>query len=129
MMCGSYHSRSLGVGELSSSQLAILYSDVQHIAVTLREYRLFWVLDYMRDTADDLRNEYKDRMTPRDMLFCKRLSSPKFIHSIKLMAKDADSTRMFVAKLLYDMFKICRKIKLSDKLIVVENFNLNRIEK
>ena len=128
-MCGSYHSRSLGVGSLASSKLAVLYSDAQHLNVMLREYRLFWVLDFMRDTADDLRNEYKDRMTLRELMLCQRLSSPKFIHSVKRMTKDVDSTRTFVAKLLYDMFKICRKIKLSDKVIVVENFNSNRITK
>ena len=44
----------------------ILYADVDVLLALLRNYRLFWVLDFIYDTAEDLLRDHNSVLTIRE---------------------------------------------------------------
>jgi hypothetical protein len=107
---------------------SILYLSVDDLMVVLNEYRLFWVIDFITETADDLLKNYPNLLTERETLVCRKLSSKEFSKVMKSQQLPIPLLRWKIAQTLYETFKICRKLKIDDKEIVIENFNLNRIE-
>lgn len=106
-----------------------LYMGVAELDYSLKEYRLFFVLDFIQDTAKDLLIEYSERLTERETYVCRLLSKDKTIANMKRHTMDVPTLRRHTAMLLYEVFKICRKLPINDKEIVVANFNQLRIEK
>ena len=109
--------------------LGILFYGVEDLNNTLVGYRLFFVLDFIKDTTHDLLNEYSDRLTERETYVCRLLAKPKVIEQMKRHTMDVPLLRRHTAMLLYEVFKICRKLPITDKEIVVANFNQLRIDK
>ena len=107
----------------------VLFCTVEDLNSTLNDYRLFFVLDFIKDTTHDLLDEYSDRLTERETYVCKLLAKPKVIEQLKRHTMNVPLLRRHTAMVLYEVFKICRKLPLNDKEIVVANFNQLRIEK
>lgn len=105
----------------------MFFEPVSGLCCMLTGFRLYWVLDFMNETANDLLENYKTILTEREVLVCKRLADKKFIKRIKAV-NDIPLLQRKIAMLLYEVFKICRKLNIEDKQIVIENFNLNRIQ-
>ena len=108
---------------------SVLYDSVECLTALLDNYRLYWVIDFITETADDLLCNYKDILTEREVMVCRKLSNRKFTKAMKSQAIPIPVLKRKIAQALYEVFKICRKLNIDDKEIVVENFNLNRIEK
>jgi hypothetical protein len=106
-----------------------LYCSVEGLDSVLQGYRLFFVLDFIQDTVKDLLNEYADRLTEREIHVCRVLSRDKTIAYMKRHTFDVPTLRRRTAMLLYEVFKICRKLPITDKEIVMANFNQLRIGK
>ena len=106
-----------------------LYDSAECLTVLLNSYRLYWVIDFINETADDLLHNYKDILTPREIMVCRKLSNAKFPKAMKSQPLAVPVLRRKIAQALYETFKICRKLNIDDKIVVIENFNLNRIEK
>lgn len=111
----------MGVG------IRVLYSAVDSLNVCLSSYRLFFVLDFIRDTAKDLLIEYSERLTERETHVCRILAKDKTVAYLKRHTLDIPTLRRHTAMLLYEVFKICRKLPIEDKEIVVANFNQLKI--
>lgn len=107
---------------------SILYDCVGSLMGLLSGYRLYWVIDFIHETADDLLENYKHILTEREIMVCRKLANDKFPKAMKSQQIPVSTLRRKIAQALYEVFKICRKLSLEDKEIVVENFNLNRIE-
>lgn len=104
-----------------------LYCSFGDLCTLMSEYRLFWVVDFIHETATDLLNDHSKILTERETVVCRVLSKESYCKSTKRLPVGV--FRRSVAQALYEVFKICRKLSTEDKEIVVENFNLNRIEK
>lgn len=102
-----------------------LYWSFGGLYVLLSEYRLFWVIDFIHETATDILNDYHEILTEREVLVCRVLSNSKFCRTTKRLPVGILKRR--VAQALYEVFKMCRKLNIEDKKIVIENFNLNKI--
>lgn len=109
--------------------ISVLYVDVEGLTLLLNGYRIFWVLDFINETATDLLNDHSEILTEREKLVCRKLANNKFPKAMKSITADIPTLKRKTAMVLYETFKICRKLSLEDKIIVVENFNLNRIGK
>ena len=105
------------------------YSDVGSLLLLLSEYRLYWVIDFIHETATDLFENYQQIMNDREIAVCKKFKHEKFVKELKNPSMPIPQLKMKIAVALYEVFKICRKLNTEDKEIVIENFNLNRIEK
>ena len=112
----------VGVGGFSC-----LYCSFDELCSLLSEYRLFWVVDFIHETTNDLLNDHAKILTERETAVCRVLSSASYCKSTKRLP--VGILRRSVAQALYEVFKICRKLSIEDKEIVVENFNLNKIER
>ena len=105
------------------------YMSVNELSSLLNGYRLFWVIDFITETASDLLENYPYLLTERETLVCKKLSNTKFPKAMKSQQIPIPRLKRKTAQALYETFKICRKLTIDDKTIVTENFNLNRIDK
>ncbi len=104
------------------------YSGVSSLLLLLNEYRLYWVIDFINETAIDLFENYQQIMNEREIAVCKKFKHEKFVKELKNPSMPIPQLKMKIAVALYEVFKICRKLNTEDKEIVIENFNLNRIE-
>ena len=105
------------------------YNGVDGLLLLLNEYRLYWVIDFIHETAIDLFENYQQIMNEREIAVCKKFKHEKFVKELKNPSMPIPQLKMKIAVALYEVFKICRKLDTEDKEIVIENFNLNRIEK
>jgi hypothetical protein len=106
----------------------VLYMSVCSLCSVLEGFRLFLVIDFIEDTAKDLLYEYKDRMTEREIHVCRLLSKESTTGTLKRHTVDVEVLRRHTAMVLYELFKICRKLPIEDKEVVVANFNQLEIE-
>ena len=106
----------------------LFYMDVSGIVEVLKDYRLFWVIDFITETANDLLENYPQLLTERETAVCKKLANKKFPKVMKSKTTNVPEMKRKIAIALYELFKICRKLTIDDKYIVLENFNLNKIE-
>ena len=117
------------VCDISEHPFSVLYADVDTLCSLIRDYRLFWVLDFIHDTAQDLLEEHADILTLREMRVCHYISKKDTVKKLKAQVRDVQALRLKTARMLYEVLKPCRKLSVEEKTIVIENFNLNRIEK
>ena len=108
---------------------SVLYMSVCSLCSVLEGFRLFLVIDFIEDTAKDLLYEYKDRMTEREIHVCRLLSKESTTGTLKRHTVDVELLRRHTAMVLYEIFKICRKLPIEDKEVVVANFNQLGIER
>ena len=106
----------------------VLYCSVESLNTLLSGYRLYWIIDFITETTDDLLQNYKSILTEREIMVCRKLSNSKFQKAMKSQPIPIPVMKRKVSQALYETFKICRKLSIEDKAVVVENFNLNRIE-
>lgn len=106
----------------------ILYMSVPDLSVLLCSFRLFFVLEFIEETATELLDEYMDRMTEREVYVCRLLSRESTTQHLKAHTVDVEVLRRHTAMVLYELFKICRKLPIEDKEVVVANFNQLEIE-
>lgn len=106
----------------------LFYMDVSDIIVALSDYRLFWVIDFITETSNDLLENYPQLLTERETAVCKKLANKKFPKAMKSKTANIPELKQKIAVALYELFKMCRKLTIDDKQIVLENFNLNKIE-
>lgn len=109
----------------------ILYFDVDSLSKELTRHRLNWVLDFMDELAFDVLKEpsYRERLNLYDVLCLEQFVKGKILSNLKKVPTDVSTGvyRFLIAQKLYDLFKVCRKLKKEDRDIVIYNYLETRI--
>lgn len=105
-------------------QYEVLYKSVEELAEMLEHHRLGWVLDLTQELATDILKDHVGRISEYDLQCCEFIKNGKMQTKLHKLPAETDIAlrRFLIARRLYDIFKVCRKLKDCDKEIVVANF-------
>lgn len=95
----------------------------------LEKHRVHWVLDFIQYTSEDILEFHTDRISLYGVMLCTRLATGKTQKAIKNLTATRDTSEIYhiLACKLYELFKVCRRLRPKDREIVVENFKTTEI--
>ena len=109
---------------MTPEKYKILYMKPDELILLLPSHRLTEVLAFTKTTALDLLDEHRHVISDYGRMACERLSTGKLQKTITKMdsRRELSLMRIKTANLLYEVFKVCRLLTMSNKDIVLANF-------